>query len=66
MTVQIFVTNERLPFLLDMPVKVVVLKTERNMTMVEVTITSQYDILEIFHAGVMCGINCMTSKNIAA
>jgi hypothetical protein len=58
MKYQLLVLNDRLTFLQkELDNRLTVLGTDDKFTQIEVTINNGGDILNIFHAGVMCGDN---------
>ena len=58
MTYKVFVMNDRVKYLSQqLGDRVIVINEENNMTVVEVTINDSMDIISLFHAGVMAGLN---------
>jgi len=58
MTYKVFVINDRVKYLSQqLGDRVIVINEEDNMTVVEVTINDSMDVLSLFHAGVMAGLN---------
>jgi len=58
MTYKVFVINDRVKYLSQqLGDRVIVINEEDNMTVVEVTINDSMDIISLFHAGVMAGLN---------
>ena len=58
MTHRIFLCEDRVPFLIDEMVagKVKVIETDSNkMVTVEITIDDSFDLLTVFHAGIIAG-----------
>jgi hypothetical protein len=58
MTHKIFLCEDRVPFLIDEMVagKVKVIETDSNkMVTVEITIDDSFDLLTVFHAGIIAG-----------
>ena len=58
MTYRIFLCEDRVPFLIDEMVagKVKVIETDSNkMVTVEITIDDSFDLLTVFHAGIIAG-----------
>ena len=65
MIYRIFLVEERIPSLLaEMPAdKVKVIETdEKGMTTVEITIDDSFDLLKVFHAGILAGEKPYTNK----
>lgn len=65
MTYRIFLLEERIPSLLEeMPEgKVKVIETDSNkMTTVDVVIEDSFDLLKVFHAGILAGEKPYTKK----
>jgi len=59
MKYQVLILTERLKYLQEqLDKRITTLEvTEDNFTRVEITIDDSSDILSIFHAGIMCGVN---------
>lgn len=68
MTYRIFLLEERIPSLLDqMPKgKVIVGETDNTgMTTVDIIIDDSFDLLRVFHAGVMAGEKPFLQRKVA-
>lgn len=56
-TVQIWIKEEKIKYLIEKQINVKILENEENTTLIELEINNNMDILNIFNAGTLYGLN---------
>ena len=61
MKVELFITKDRVPYIVDFlgADRVTVSEHDKEQDMISFELTSQLDVLYMFHAGVRCGSDSM-------